>query len=186
MCVCLIRSIFLNINTNIINSISEVINFSQTNGIIINFLLIYIFTVVFSYFFIRYLSIYSFFILNTTALILFYVSLLPFFLFFFKNDSYFYVNFGDWVFIGSYFKIKFTLYIDKISYSFILLTTSIALFVNVYSYFYFRFDQLIEKFIFYINLFVISMVLLVSSGNFIVLFLGWELIGITSFILINF
>lgn len=76
--------------------------------------------------------------------------------------------------------------IDSISYSFALLTISIATFVYIYIFSYFRYDANVERLTIFINLFVISMVLLVMSGNFFVMFLGWELIGLTSFFLINF
>ena len=42
------------------------------------------------------------------------------------------------------------------------------------------------RLVLFLNSFIISMVFLVSSGNFIILFLGWEMIGLTSFFLINF
>ena len=76
--------------------------------------------------------------------------------------------------------------VDPISYSFMFLTLTIAMFVYIYSFSYFRYEPNVERFIILINCFVISMVCLVTSGNFFVLFLGWELIGLTSFFLINF
>ena len=56
----------------------------------------------------------------------------------------------------------------------------------VYAFCYFRYEPLVERFLLFICSFIISMLLLVSSGNLIMLFLGWELIGLTSFFLINF
>lgn len=150
------------------------------------FLILYTLSVLFGFFFLKFLGLYGFFALSFFSVFLFWISLVPYFFIFFKENITFIVNIGDWILINNDFKIKFTIYIDTISYSFVLLTTTIALFVNVYSYFYFRFDSLIEKFIFYLNLFVISMIILVSSGNFVIFFLGWELIGLTSFVLINF
>jgi len=66
------------------------------------------------------------------------------------------------------------------------LTLTIAVFVYIYAFSYFRYEPNVERFILLINCFVISMICLVTSGNFFVLFLGWELIGLTSFFLINF
>ena len=66
----------------------------------------------------------------------------------------------------------FELYIDSISYSFMLLTISIAAFVYIYIFSYFRYDANVERLTLFINLFVISMIILVTSGNFFVMFLG--------------
>jgi len=63
---------------------------------------------------------------------------------------------------------------------------SIAVFVYFYTYCYFRYEPSVERLVTLLMLFVNSMILLVLSGNLIVLFLGWELIGVTSFFLINF
>lgn len=67
-----------------------------------------------------------------------------------------------------------------------LLTTTIAFFVFIYAFSYFRYEPLVDRFLLFILSFVISMIFLVTSGNTIMLFLGWELIGFTSFCLINF
>ena len=84
------------------------------------------------------------------------------------------------------FKVNITFLIDTVSFSFMLLTTTIGLFVYIYAFCYFRYEPLVERFLLYLLSFVISMLILVSSGNLILLFLGWELIGLTSFLLINF
>jgi NADH:ubiquinone oxidoreductase subunit 5 (subunit L)/multisubunit Na+/H+ antiporter MnhA subunit len=67
-----------------------------------------------------------------------------------------------------------------------LLTTTIGLFVYVYAFSYFRYEPLVDRFLLFLCSFIISMLFLVSSGNLIMLFLGWEMIGLTSFFLINF
>ena len=53
-----------------------------------------------------------------------------------------------------------------------LLTTSIAVFVFLYAFSYFRYEPLVDRFILFLMLFVISMLFLVASGNLIMLFLG--------------
>lgn len=88
--------------------------------------------------------------------------------------------------LNTNFKINFDFLIDNISLSFSLLTLSIAIFVYLYAFAYFRYEPLVDRFLIFLNLFIISMVFLVSSGNFVMIFLGWELIGLTSFFLINF
>ena len=67
-----------------------------------------------------------------------------------------------------------------------MLTLTIALFVQAYAFAYFRYEPNVDRLLLFLNSFVASMVLLVLAGNLVVLFLGWELIGLTSFLLINF
>lgn len=105
--------------------------------------------------------------------------------FFFENLFYKF-KLGSWMFLTTNFKVSFFFYVDSVAASFMFLTVSIAIFVNVYAFAYFRYEPLVERLLVFLNLFVISMVILVTAGNLIVLFLGWELIGITSFFLINF
>ena len=66
------------------------------------------------------------------------------------------------------------------------LTLSIAIFVYSFTFSYFRYEPLVDRLLILLNLFIISMVFLVTSGNLVSIFLGWELIGLTSFFLINF
>jgi NADH:ubiquinone oxidoreductase subunit 5 (subunit L)/multisubunit Na+/H+ antiporter MnhA subunit len=143
-------------------------------------------TTVSSLFCLSYLGLYGAFLVNLPPLFLFWASSL----YFLKNAFYFHksyiISFGRWFNFNINQKINFELYIDYISLSFTVLTLTIALFVYIYCFSYFRAEPNVERLLLFINLFVISMVLLVSSGNFVVLYLGWELIGLTSFFLINF
>lgn len=90
------------------------------------------------------------------------------------------------MFLNNNFIIFFDFLTDSVSFSFMLLTVTIALFVYIFTFSYFRYEPNVERLLIFLNSFVISMVFLVNSGNFIMLFLGWELIGVTSFFLINF
>lgn len=92
----------------------------------------------------------------------------------------------QWFFLNHGVKVDFELLIDTLSFSFMLLTTTIGLFVYIYAFSYFRYEPLVDRFLLFLCSFILSMLLLVSSGNIIILFLGWELIGLTSFFLINF
>ena len=104
----------------------------------------------------------------------------------FLNQSVFIIKLCSWVFLTINIKIDYYFLIDTISFSFMLLTTTIAFFVYIYAFSYFRYEPLVDRFLLFILSFVISMIFLVTSGNTIMLFLGWELIGFTSFCLINF
>jgi NADH-quinone oxidoreductase subunit L len=84
------------------------------------------------------------------------------------------------------YKVSFDFLIDITSISFSFLTLTIAQFVYIYTFSYFRYEPLVDRLVLFLNMFIISMVFLVSAGNLRNLFLGWEMIGLTSFFLINF
>lgn len=133
-----------------------------------------------------YLGLYGVFTLNLITVIIMWFSLLITFYDILTNNSYYYLELGNWMFLNTNFKVNFSFYIDLVSISFSFLTTTIAICVYTFAFSYFRYEPLVERLLLFLNLFILSMVLLVSSGNLIVLFLGWEMIGMTSFFLINF
>jgi len=90
------------------------------------------------------------------------------------------------IFLSNSVSYGLVLYLDFYSASFISLTLFIGLVAMVYGAHYMRMDPYQVIFIIYLNWFILSMVLLLLAGNFCTLVLGWELIGITSFLLINF
>jgi len=102
------------------------------------------------------------------------------------NNVYYYVSFGKWMYLAADYRVSFDFLIDTIAISFSFLTITIAIFVYIYTFSYFRYEPLVERLVLFLNSFIISMAFLVSCGNFIILFLGWEMIGLTSFLLINF
>lgn len=133
-----------------------------------------------------FLGLYGVFFLNLITIVLFWLSTVIYINDFFLENYSFKINLGKWFTLMLSYDVYFEFYIDSISYSFMLLTISIATFVYIYIFSYFRYDANVERLIIFINLFVISMIILVISGNFFVMFFGWELIGLTSFMLINF
>ena len=76
--------------------------------------------------------------------------------------------------------------INPLSYSFATLVILIGTATNFYLLTYFKGEANENIFIFWLNSFIASMLVLVLANNFFTLFLGWELIGLTSFFLINF
>lgn len=82
------------------------------------------------------------------------------------------------------FSLNFSLNILSFSFSFLVIL--IGMTTNIYTLNYFRGESNESNFIFLINTFIISMLILVYANNFYTLFLGWECIGLTSFFLINF
>lgn len=148
--------------------------------------ILFIFSTLLSLILLSYLGFYGVFLLNLITLVLFWISLIIHFNLFFLDNIFFKINLGKWFILNLNQIVFFELFIDSISYSFMFLTVTIAVFVYIYTFSYFRYEPNVERLTLLINLFVISMVCLVTSGNFFVLFLGWELIGLTSFFLINF
>lgn len=146
----------------------------------------FLFSTVISLLCMSYLSIYGVFIVNLITLFFFWLSVLFYLDFFLVSNNFIKIITGKWFTLYGFLNVNFEFYIDSISYSFMLLTITIAMFVYIYVYSYFRYDANVERLILFINCFVISMVVLVTSGNLFVFFLGWELIGLTSFFLINF
>jgi NADH:ubiquinone oxidoreductase subunit 5 (subunit L)/multisubunit Na+/H+ antiporter MnhA subunit len=147
---------------------------------------LFIFSTIVAFILMSHLGLYGVFCLNLITIIMFWISTVIYIDDFFLENYSFKINFGKWFSILMSYDVYFELFIDGISYSFMLLTISIATFVYIYIFSYFRYDANVERLILFINSFVISMIILVTSGNFFVLFLGWELIGLTSFMLINF
>ncbi|HVF06872.1 MAG TPA: NADH-quinone oxidoreductase subunit L [Frankiaceae bacterium] len=84
------------------------------------------------------------------------------------------------------FKVDVDLVLDPLSAAFILLVTGVGTLVHVYSIGYMEHDPQRRRFFAYLNLFLGSMLLLVLASNFVVLYVGWELVGVSSFLLIGF
>jgi len=168
------------------NYFYNIVIYSLNLPIFFYFGILFLLTTVFSLLFLSYLGLYGVFILNFISLFFFWFSCLLYFNIFFIDNIFYKINLGKWFIVNLNYIIYFELLIDSISYSFMFLTLTIAVYVYAYAFSYFRYEPNVERFILLINCFVISMVCLVTSGNFFVLFLGWELIGLTSFFLINF
>lgn len=146
----------------------------------------FLLTIVISFLFISYLGLYGVFFLNLISLGLFWLSLLPYIKPIMIDQIVYNIFLGKWFYLNYNTKVNFNFLIDPVSFSFILLTTTIGFFVYIYAFSYFRYEPLVDRFLLFLCSFIISMIFLVSSGNLIMMFLGWELIGLTSFFLINF
>ena len=86
---------------------------------------------------------------------------------------------GDWVF-------NFSFLVDQLSVWMMLVVTGIGFLIHVYSIGYMHDDEGFYKFFAYLNLFIFSMLLLVMGSNYLVLFAGWEGVGLCSYLLIGF
>nr|WP_184582983.1 NADH-quinone oxidoreductase subunit L [Lipingzhangella halophila] len=78
------------------------------------------------------------------------------------------------------------LLIDPLSITFVLLITGVGSLIHIYSMGYMEHDPGRRRFFAYLNLFVAAMLVLVLADNFVLLFLGWEGVGLASYLLIGF
>ena len=82
--------------------------------------------------------------------------------------------------------ISFEFLLDGLSGIMMLLVTGLGLVIQIFSTSYMSGDPRFVKYFVYFNFFVFSMLLLVMSSNFLVMFFGWELVGLSSYFLISF
>ena len=83
-------------------------------------------------------------------------------------------------------QINFGFQIDQLSLLMILIITGIGTLIHLYSIGYMSHDSGFYKFFTYLNLFIFSMLLLVMGSNYLILFIGWEGVGVCSYLLIGF
>lgn len=91
----------------------------------------------------------------------------------------------DFIRAGS-LKIPFDLLVDQLSILFMLVITGVGFLIHLYSISYMKGDQGYSRYFSYLNLFVFSMLLLVMGANYVILFIGWEGVGLCSYLLIGF
>ncbi|WP_406844969.1 NADH-quinone oxidoreductase subunit L [Flavobacterium soyae] len=95
------------------------------------------------------------------------------------------VTLFDWIQISN-LKINLGFLLDQLSVLWLLFVTGIGSLIHLYSISYMHDDENIHKFFAYLNLFVFFMITLVIGSNLLVLFIGWEGVGLCSYLLIGF
>ncbi len=91
----------------------------------------------------------------------------------------------DWISIGQW-QIGAGFLIDQLSIVFVLLITGVGSLIHLYSIGYMAHDERRRRFFAFLNLFIAAMLLLVLADNYLVLFVGWEGVGLASYLLIGF
>jgi proton-translocating NADH-quinone oxidoreductase chain L len=89
-------------------------------------------------------------------------------------------------FQAGWLEIRWTFWLDSLSIFMLVVILGISALVHTYSMDYMKGDPHLSRFLAYLSLFTFFMALLVTAGNFIQLFLGWEGVGLCSYLLINF
>jgi NADH-quinone oxidoreductase subunit L len=92
---------------------------------------------------------------------------------------------GSWL-VSSLFEISWTFSVDALTYAMLLVVLFVSTLVHLYSTEYMSEDPHVARFISYLSLFTFFMLVLVTSSNFAGLFLGWEGVGLCSYLLISF
>jgi len=95
------------------------------------------------------------------------------------------VHLFDWIDTGG-FSLAAGLRVDPLSLSFVALVTFVGTLIHVYSVAYMAKDPDRRRFFAYLNLFVAAMLLLVLADSYLLLFVGWEGVGLASYLLIGF
>ncbi len=91
----------------------------------------------------------------------------------------------DWITTGSLY-VPFAIMLDPLTAVMTLLVTGVGALIHIYSIGYMHGDPRVVRYFAYLNLFVTMMLFLVMANNMLLLFLGWEGVGLCSFLLIGF
>lgn len=91
----------------------------------------------------------------------------------------------EWFSVGN-FSVDFAFQLDQLSILMILLITGVGSLIHLYSIGYMADDKGLSRFFAYLNLFIFFMLMLVLGSNYLMLFIGWEGVGLCSFLLIGF
>jgi NADH-quinone oxidoreductase subunit L len=95
------------------------------------------------------------------------------------------VSVFDWITVGK-LNISFSFLIDQLSLLMLLIITGVGSLIHIYSIGYMSHDEGFGKFFAFLNLFLFFMLLLVMGSNYVVMFIGWEGVGLCSYLLIGF
>ena len=97
------------------------------------------------------------------------------------------VPFMNWIYVPSAdFYVPWAFQIDTLSVTMMLVVTGVGSLIHIYAIGYMHGDPHFSRFFTYLNLFLFFMLILVSGNNYLMLFVGWEGVGLCSFLLIGF
>jgi NADH-quinone oxidoreductase subunit L len=97
------------------------------------------------------------------------------------------VRLFDWFNIpGANFQVPWAMQIDTLSVAMLLVVTGVGSLIHIYAIGYMHGDPDFSRFFTYLNLFLFFMLILVTANNYLMLFVGWEGVGLCSFLLIGF
>ena len=97
----------------------------------------------------------------------------------------YFLNMGTWIY-SDLFQVNWSFYFDNLTITMLLVVNIISALVHLYSTDYMSHDPHLPRFMSYLSLFTFFMLMLVTGANFVILFLGWEGVGLCSYLLISF
>ena len=95
------------------------------------------------------------------------------------------IDLFHWLTLGN-FNVNFSFLLDQLSILWLLFVTGIGTLIHIYSISYMHDDENLNKFFAYLNLFIFFMLTLVTGSNLLIMFIGWEGVGLCSYLLIGF
>ncbi|TAE40654.1 MAG: NADH-quinone oxidoreductase subunit L [Runella slithyformis] len=101
------------------------------------------------------------------------------------NNAPIIIQLFDWITVGT-LNISFSFQIDQLSLLMLLVVTGVGSLIHIYSIGYMSHDAGFGKFFAFLNLFLFFMLLLVMGSNYVIMFIGWEGVGLCSYLLIGF
>ena len=123
--------------------------------------------------------------IGTLAVVVSFIVTLTFFFQINATKQAIQISLFDWIQISN-FKVDFGFLIDQLAIIWLLFVTGIGALIHVYSISYMHDDEKMHTFFAYLNLFIFFMITLVVGSNFLVMFIGWEGVGLCSYLLIGF
>src|ERR1051325_9577651 len=102
-----------------------------------------------------------------------------------ESGTRFFQYLFTWIQVGD-FRADFALMLDSLSAIYILFITFVAFWIHVFATGYMRGEEGYWRFFAYLNLFMFNMLVLVLADNFLLMFVGWEGVGLCSYLLIGF
>ena len=102
-----------------------------------------------------------------------------------RHGEFFHKEFFTWITAGN-FRVGFDLQMDQLTVVMLLVVTGVGWLIHIYSAGYMAHEGGYYRFFSYLNLFMFFMLILVLAANYVLLFVGWEGVGLSSYLLIGF
>ncbi|WP_115814100.1 NADH-quinone oxidoreductase subunit L [Flavobacterium aquicola] len=124
-------------------------------------------------------------IIGTLSVVVSFIVAVSFFLQINETKQAINIQLFDWIQISK-FNVSFGFLLDQLSVLWLLFVTGIGSLIHLYSISYMHDDEKMHSFFAYLNLFIFFMITLVVGSNLLVMFIGWEGVGLCSYLLIGF
>jgi NADH-quinone oxidoreductase subunit L len=95
------------------------------------------------------------------------------------------ITLGNWIQVGN-LTVPWAFQIDTLSVTMMLVVTGVGTLIHIYAIGYMHGDDSFTRFFVYLNLFLVAMLVLVTAANYLLMFVGWEGVGLCSYLLIGF